>query len=73
MSSLRPHLHQTGSVWNRYEIGTVKSDVYSGPHWQILYRFSCPIPDGFTHKVISLKTLPLQGGLENVETQHNSG
>ena len=40
-------LHETGSVWNRYDIGTNKPCVYTEPSRSTLGRFSYPVPNGF--------------------------
>ena len=45
---LRVRLHETGSVWNRYKIGTDKPCVYTLPGRSTLNRFSYPVPNGFT-------------------------
>ena len=45
---LMQRLHETGFVWNRYEIGTDKPCVYTGLGRSALDRFSYPVPNGFT-------------------------
>ena len=44
----RLRLHRTGSVWDRYQTGTHKSCIYTGPGRSALDRFSYPVPNGFT-------------------------
>ena len=44
----RLRLHRTGSVWDRCQIGTHKSCIYTGPGRSALDRFSYPVPNGFT-------------------------
>ena len=41
-------LHETGSVWNWYKIGTDKHCVYTGPGRPVLDRFSYPVPNRLT-------------------------
>ena len=48
LKHFRLRSHETGSIWNRYEIGTDKPCVYTGPGGSILDRFSCPVPNGLT-------------------------
>ena len=44
MMHLRKRLHGTGSVWNRYEIGTDKPCVYTGPSGTGTDRISYLVP-----------------------------
>ena len=46
--TLRLRLHETRSVWNRYEIGTNKPCGFTGPDRSALDGFSYPAPNGFT-------------------------
>ena len=46
--SLRQRLHGTGSAWNRYEIGTDKPCVYTGPVESGKYRICYLVPNGST-------------------------
>ena len=43
-------LHGTGSVWNRYEIGTDKPCVYTGPGGSGTDRISYLSPNGSTYE-----------------------
>ena len=47
---LRQRLHWTGSVWNRYEIGTDKPCVYTGPGGPGTDRICYLVPNGSTYK-----------------------
>ena len=46
--NFRLRLHETGSVWNQYEIGTDKLCVYMGPDRSALDRFFSPLPNWLT-------------------------
>ena len=46
--SLRLHLHETGSVWDRYEVDTGKPCVYTIPGRSAHDWYSYPISNGFT-------------------------
>ena len=50
MSILRQRLHGTRSVWNRYEIGTVKPCVYMGPGGTGTDRICYLVPNGSTYE-----------------------
>ena len=47
---LRQRLHWTGSVWNRYEIGTDKPCVYTRPGGSGTDRICCLVPNGSTYE-----------------------
>ena len=49
-SSRRQRLHGTGSVWNRYEIGTDKPCVCTGPDGSGTDRICYLVPNGFTNE-----------------------
>ena len=46
----RQRLHGTGSFWNRYEIGTDKACVYTGPGGSGTDRICYLVPNGFTYE-----------------------
>ena len=46
----RQRLHGTGSVWDRYEIGTDKPCVYTGPGGSGTDRICYLVPDESTYK-----------------------
>ena len=49
--SFRQCLHGTGSVWNRYEIGTDKPCVYTGPcGGSGMVWICCLAPNGSSYK-----------------------
>ena len=50
LTTLRLRLHEIGSIWNRYEIGTDKLWVYAGPGRSALGLFSYPVPNGLTYE-----------------------
>ena len=45
----RQHLHGTRSIWNRYEIGTDKLSVNTGPGESGMDRICYVVPDGSTY------------------------
>ena len=47
---LRQRLHGTGSVWNRYEIGTDKPCVYTGPGGSGTDRICYLVLNGSTYE-----------------------
>ena len=47
---LRKRLHGTGSVWNRYEIGTDKPCVYTGPGGSGTGRICYLVANGSTYE-----------------------
>ena len=47
---LRQRLHGTGSVWNRYEIGTDKPCVYTRPGGSGTDRICYLVPNGSTYE-----------------------
>ena len=47
---LRQHLQCTGSVWNRYEIGTHKPCVYMGPGGSGTDQICYLVPNGSTYE-----------------------
>ena len=47
---LRQRLHGTGSVWNRYEIGTDKPCVYTRPGGSSMDRICYVVPNGSTYE-----------------------
>ena len=47
---LRQRLHGTGSIWNRYEIGTDKPCVYTGPGGSGTDRICYLVPNGPTYE-----------------------
>ena len=49
-TSLRQRLHETGSVWNRYEIGTDKPCVYTGTDGSGTDWICCVVPNGSTYE-----------------------
>ena len=59
-NSLRQRLHGTGSVWNRYEIGTDKPYVYTGSGGSGTDRICYLVPEGPFMKVILHGTVPFQ-------------
>ena len=61
--NLRLHLHEIGSVWKRYEIGTDKHRVYTIPGKSAPNRFSYPVPNGLTYE---FETVRFQGGTVHV-------
>ena len=48
--SFRQRLHGTGSVWNRYEIGTDTPCVYTGPGGSGTDRICYLVPNGSTYE-----------------------
>ena len=50
-TSRRQRLHDTGSVWNRHEIGTDKPFVYTGPGGSGKDRVCYLVPNGSTYLV----------------------
>ena len=48
--TFRERLHGTGSVWNRYEIGTDKYCVYTGPRRSGTDRIFYLLPNGSTYE-----------------------
>ena len=50
ISTLRQRLHGTGSVWNRYEIGSDKSCVDTGPGGSGWDRICYLVPNGSTYE-----------------------
>ena len=48
--SFRQRLHGTGSVWNRYEIGTDKPCVYMGPGGSGTDWIYYLVPNGSTYE-----------------------
>ena len=48
--TLRQRLHGTGSVWNRYEIGTDKPCVYTGPGEYGTDQIYYLVPNGSTYE-----------------------
>ena len=50
VSHIRQHLHGTGSVWNRYEIGTDKPCVYTGTGKSGTDRICYLVPNGSTYE-----------------------
>ena len=48
--TLRQRLHGTGSVWNRYKIGTEKPCVYTGPGGSGTDRICYLLPNGSTYE-----------------------
>ena len=55
-SSFRQRLHETGSVSNRYGIGTDKPCVYTGPGGSSTDRICSLVPDGSTYEGDSMWT-----------------
>ena len=47
---LRLRLHRNGSVWIRYEIGTDKPCVYTGPGGSSTDRVCYLVPNGSTYE-----------------------
>ena len=47
---LRQRLHGTGSVWNRYEIGTDKPCIYTGPGGSGTDRICYLVPNESTYE-----------------------
>ena len=60
--SFRQRLQGTGSVWNRYEIGTDKSCVYMEPGGSGTDRICYLVPNGSTYEgdPIWNRTVPVQ-------------
>ena len=58
----RQRLHGTGSVWNRYEIGTDKPCVYTGPGESGMDRICYLVPTGSTYEGDPMwtRTVPVQ-------------
>ena len=56
----RQRLHGTKSVWNRYEIGTDKLSVYTGPGGSGLVRICYLVPNESTYEGDPYRTLPFQ-------------
>ena len=54
----RQRLHGTGSVWNRYEIGTDKPCIYTGHGGSGTDRICYLVPMGPLMKVIPYETVP---------------
>ena len=50
LSSLRQRLHGTGSVWNRYKIGTDKLFFYTGPVGSSTEWTCYLVPNGSTYE-----------------------
>ena len=50
MTTLRQRLQETGSVWNRYEIGTDKPCVYTGPGGSGTDRICYLVLNGSTYE-----------------------
>ena len=48
--TLRQRLYGTGSVWNRYEIGTDKPCVYTEPGVSSTDRICYLVPNGSTYE-----------------------
>ena len=44
------HLHRTGSIWNRHEIGTDKPCVYAGPGGSGTDRICYLVPNASTYE-----------------------
>ena len=61
LEQFRQCLHGTGSVWNRWEIGTDKSCVYTGPGGSGTNRICYLIPNGSTYEgdPIENRTVPV--------------
>ena len=59
--NLRQRLHGTGSVWNRYEIGTGKPCVYTGPGGSGTDRICYLVPNGSTYESdpVGNRTVPV--------------
>ena len=57
----RQRLHGTGSVWNRYEIGTEKPCVCTGPVGSGTDRICFLVPNGSTYEVDPIwnRTVPV--------------
>ena len=50
MGTFRQRLHGTGSVWNRYKIGTNKPCVYTGPGGSDTDRICYLVPNWSTYE-----------------------
>ena len=59
--TLKQRLHGTGSVWNRYEIGTDKPCVYTGPGGFGTDQICYLVPNGATYEVDPMwnRTVPV--------------
>ena len=50
ISSFGQRLHETGSVWNRYEIGTDKPCIYREPGESSTNQLCYLVPNGSTYE-----------------------
>ena len=75
IANLRQRLHETGSVWKRYEIGRDKPCVHMGPGGSGTDQICYLIPNGSTYESDSIwnRTVPVSNrpSVNRVDPYHS--